>query len=79
MLDNMKCFWNYSAGKESSLLLPKDYDASFPTVIGGGSAWGEKDYLAVRVEVTPQQMIVSYEDWNGKREEALQIHPNQVE
>ncbi len=64
---------------EPLLLQPKNYDASFPTVIGGGAAWGGKDYLAIRVEVSPQQMIISYEDWNGNREEALQLHPDQVE
>jgi 2',3'-cyclic-nucleotide 2'-phosphodiesterase (5'-nucleotidase family) len=61
---------------EPQLLQSKDYDAAFPTVIGGGDAWYGKDYLAVRVEITPQQMSISYVDRNGNREEALQILPD---
>ena len=43
---------------EAQLLKPEEYGATFPTVIGGGDAWREKNYLAVKAEVTQEQMIV---------------------
>ncbi len=68
----------FSGHTHTSLLLqPEDYDAAFPTVIGGGSAWEGEEYLAVRVEATSQQMIISYEDGNGNRKEVIQLRPKQ--
>ncbi len=61
----------------AEVINPSEYDAVFPTVIGGGEAWKGKDYRAVRVEASPRQMIVSYEDWEGNREEVLQLLPKQ--
>lgn len=61
---------------EPLLLKTSDYEASFPTVIGGGEASDEAGYRAVRVEATEQLMTVYYEDSNGNTERILRIMPD---
>jgi len=55
------------------LLQPADYDASFPTIIGGGDAWSSEGYLSVRTEVAPQQLTIYFEKTDGTKEEVLKI------
>lgn len=74
LLNKIKINAVFSGHTHVPVIIKPDYkEFNFPIIIGGGPTDNEKEYIAIRTEITPKEMKVFFVNFDGSVKEVYNI------